>query len=94
MSSAQYERLPPLPASDTELPPHSSTRLDLDEEEVNVGREPPAHRIVFSRDPRFEIPTPPRWQRAALLLFIVFLFWLGYQLRGSPSDEGIPAMIE
>ncbi|KAI5120328.1 hypothetical protein M0805_000388 [Coniferiporia weirii] len=98
MSSSRYERLPsspgPSPAPGNELPPYSTTRLDIDEEEVNVGRQPSAQRTVFPHDPRFEIPTPPRWQRAALLAFIVFLFWLGYKLRGSASEEGIPAIVE
>lgn len=59
-----------------------------------MGRSPPPHRIVYAHNPRFDIPTPPHWQRAALLLFIVFLFWLGAHMRGSPTEEGVPAIIE
>ena len=98
MAAAKYERLPTSPdttSQSTDYPP-SDTQLeyDLDEEEANIGRPPPPRRVVYARDPRFDIPTPPHWQRAGLLLFIVFLFWLGYKLRGSPEEEGIPAITE
>ncbi|KAK7042735.1 casein kinase I isoform alpha, partial [Favolaschia claudopus] len=32
-------------------------------------------------DPRFAQPTPSAWKRAALLLLIVFCFWLAFQLK-------------
>ncbi|KAF8998858.1 hypothetical protein BDQ17DRAFT_1190283, partial [Cyathus striatus] len=31
---------------------------------------------------RFDQPTPSPWKRVALLLFIGFLFWLTYNIRG------------
>jgi len=33
------------------------------------------------RDPRFHPPSPPRLQRAALLVFIAFMFWLAIYIR-------------
>jgi hypothetical protein len=36
---------------------------------------------TVTEDPRFNPPTPSPWKRAALLIFIVFMFWLAYQLR-------------
>ncbi|KAL5487456.1 hypothetical protein ACEPAI_5564 [Sanghuangporus weigelae] len=96
MSSAHYERLPMSPdRSRSPVGRLTSTSLDLGEEEANIGRrQPPANRVVFAHDPRFEIPTPPAWQRVALIAFIVFLFWLGFRLRGSPIEEGVPAVVE
>ncbi|KAH8113635.1 hypothetical protein DFH11DRAFT_1856781 [Phellopilus nigrolimitatus] len=91
MSPAQYERLPSYPSPAGQE--YSTTSLDIAEEELNTGRSP-AHRVAFIHEPRFDLPTPPRWQRAGLLLFVVFLFWVGYKLRGSPSEEGIPAIVE
>ena len=97
MAPFRYERLPTAPDTSNNLST-SSTQLeyDLGDEESNTGisRSPPPTRVVFARDSRFEIPTPPPWQRVALIAFVVFLFWLGHKLRGSPGEEGIPAIIE
>ena len=96
MSSARYERLPTSPdRQGSPLDRPTSTSLDLGDEEANIGRgQPSLNRVVFARDPRFEIPAPPAWQRAALIAFIVFLFWLGFRLRGSVVEEGVPAVVE
>ena len=74
----------------------STTSFDLGEEEASIGRRqrsPPPSRVAFAHDPRFDVPTPPMWQRAGLILFIVFLFWLGTRLRGS-VEEGVSAVLE
>ncbi|KAL5529830.1 hypothetical protein ACEPAF_6087 [Sanghuangporus sanghuang] len=97
MSSARYERLPTSPdRSRSPVGSPASTSLDLGEEEANIGRRqpPPANRVVYAHDPRFGIPTPPAWQRVALIAFVVFLFWLGFRIRGLPVEEGIPAVVE
>lgn len=38
------------------------------------------HRRL-AEDPRFNPPTPSPWKRAALIILVVFLFWLGITLR-------------
>ncbi|KAH9478069.1 hypothetical protein JR316_0010306 [Psilocybe cubensis] len=35
----------------------------------------------FDSDPRFRIRTPSPFARAALIIFVVFLFWLAFALR-------------
>ncbi|KAF8157250.1 hypothetical protein B0H34DRAFT_675558 [Crassisporium funariophilum] len=35
----------------------------------------------FDSDPRFHQPTPSPYARAALLLFMFFLFWLAFAMR-------------
>lgn len=97
MSSARYERLATSPTEDEPVPPYASAAsLDLGEEEANVGRRVhPAHRVAFIHDPRFDMPTPPKWQRVALLLTIAFLFWLAVHMRGGfIGGEGIAAIVE
>ena len=84
MSSARYERLATSPVDDQPAPLYASVAsLDMDEEESNIGRTVhPAHRVAYIHDPRFDLPTPPKWQRVALLLTIAFLFWLAFHMRG------------
>jgi len=38
----------------------------------------PEEEVVY--DPIFDQPTPPWWQRALLILFIIFLHWLAWKL--------------
>lgn len=38
-------------------------------------------------DPRFNPPTPSVWKRAALVVLVVFLFWLGASMRKSMSQK-------
>lgn len=35
----------------------------------------------LQRDPRFNPPTPSAWKRAALLAFVVVLFYIAYNMR-------------
>ncbi|KAI0706414.1 hypothetical protein C8Q76DRAFT_629865 [Earliella scabrosa] len=34
-----------------------------------------------SDDPRFNPPTPPAWKRIALVVFMLFLLWVGFRMR-------------
>ncbi|KAF8169109.1 hypothetical protein K438DRAFT_2024724 [Mycena galopus ATCC 62051] len=64
--------------------PASPTFFEDQDEEEKLTRPPP---IVYPHDPRFDQPTPPAWQRVALILSIfisialaVWLqngFWIG-----------------
>ncbi|KZP02637.1 hypothetical protein FIBSPDRAFT_826379 [Athelia psychrophila] len=38
-------------------------------------------------DPRFNVVTPALWKRISLLIFVVFLFWLGLHMRGLGQKE-------
>jgi len=53
------------------------------EEEAPARRSRPRHEPLpaYDSDPRFRVPTPSPLVRAALLLFIAFLFWLAFGLR-------------
>ncbi|KDQ49646.1 hypothetical protein JAAARDRAFT_143089 [Jaapia argillacea MUCL 33604] len=79
MSSAHYQVLP--------------TDDDDDRESVLPGKKypPSATPAVLhdklKQDPRFNPPTPSVWTRLLLLFFVVFLFWLGYQLRFQKGPE-------
>ncbi|KAK7055113.1 hypothetical protein R3P38DRAFT_1344877 [Favolaschia claudopus] len=51
---------------------------DDDDEEEKLTRPPP---IVYPQDPRFDQPTPPAWQRAGLILFILTCLFLAVWLQ-------------
>lgn len=80
MSQARYSRVatePPAAPSDNngdEAQSDDETSPAQFVEETGRNPEPPL-------DPRFNPPTPSAWKRAALLLFIVFLFWFSVRLR-------------
>ncbi|KAF5383047.1 hypothetical protein D9615_004791 [Tricholomella constricta] len=67
MSSARYERLP------TTEEPSSPPAYELED-----GRPRPP---TFPVDPRFHQPTPSPLSRAALLIFLAFMFWLAFHMR-------------
>jgi hypothetical protein len=91
MPSPRYERL----ASEPEQISPKDCRFDLAEEEANIGRRSPNPRhVAFARDPRFELPTPPAWQRVALVLFLVFLFWLVFKLRVDAAEAEFPNFVD
>ncbi|KAF9555881.1 hypothetical protein CPC08DRAFT_711634 [Agrocybe pediades] len=94
--SPKYELLPTEPIfsptssrseSPTYPPPYESGQdyypygQDVEEEaprRPRVRREPiPA----FDSDPRFRVQTPSPFARAALIIFLVFMFWLAFQMR-------------
>lgn len=80
-SSARYERLPSSPNTNTD----PQTPID---EELSIGNTPPSNRLVaFAHDPRFDIPTPPAWQRAALVALLILLFWLVFHMRRTPAED-------
>ena len=35
----------------------------------------------LAQDPRFNPPTPPAWKRFALIIFMLFLLWVGFRMR-------------
>ena len=75
MASARYERLPTAPNSysndsDEEPPETGGQRSDIRE----------LHRMLHA-DPRFNPPPPAAWKRVALVLGVLFLFWLGFTMR-------------
>ncbi|KAG6851600.1 hypothetical protein H0H87_000344, partial [Tephrocybe sp. NHM501043] len=44
---------------------------------------------TFPVDPRFEQPTPSPYSRAALLIFLAFLFWLAFRMKQAAGLAGI-----
>lgn len=87
---SNYERLPTTPNG---ISPSSSRSSSPDYTSPTANSFPPrsARAAAQNRelqrqtaqDPRFNVPTPSWWKRAALLLFMVFLFWASMKLRGS-----------
>jgi hypothetical protein len=82
MSQARYSRVPTeppaTPSGANEYEGESDDESSQFVEETGRNTAPPL-------DPRFNPPTPSAWKRAALLLFIVFLFWLSVRMRmGAP----------
>jgi uncharacterized membrane protein YccC len=65
MSDTNYERLPTEPKDD--------------DDELENGRR--RNVIPPTTDPRFNPPTPSPYARAALLIFVAFLFWWAFSLR-------------
>lgn len=68
MSRTGYEAVPMSPDDESLFDPGRTER---------AGRRP---HIIHTIDPRFHEPTPAAWKRAALLLFIAFMFWLAFNL--------------
>ena len=68
MSRSGYEAVPMSPDDESEFDSGITER---------AGRRPDIIRTI---DPRFHEPTPAAWKRAALLLFIAFMFWLAFNL--------------
>ncbi|TBU56619.1 hypothetical protein BD310DRAFT_931037 [Dichomitus squalens] len=61
-------------------------RIPTSDEKRRVPRQEPTsdvrelHRRL-EQDPRFNPPTPSPWKRFALVLFLVFLLYVGLKLR-------------
>ncbi|KAJ7023570.1 hypothetical protein C8F04DRAFT_1133973 [Mycena alexandri] len=57
---------------------------ESDDDEGAEGRQGRARAREFppAVDPRFVMPTPAPWKRAALLMLLVFCFWLAFQIKG------------
>lgn len=73
--SAKYQRIP---QGDPALDAH-----DDDEDASEVRLEQQRLARTLNADPRFQQPTPAWWKRAALVLFVVVLFWLAVSLRNA-----------
>jgi hypothetical protein len=94
-----HELLPTRPSNDTLV---DDANYDYDDDDgglMSPGN--PAEAEIGSRrrarhfpppDPRFEMPTPSPWARAALLIWVAFLFWLALRLRQNIWVAGIAAM--
>lgn len=79
MSGAQYERLATSPG---DAPPD----YDDDASEETEEREARPAVVIPPRDPRFDLPVPAHWKRAALIIFLCFLFWLAFHIP-RPSQQ-------
>ncbi|TFK31389.1 hypothetical protein BDQ12DRAFT_660557 [Crucibulum laeve] len=54
---------------------------ESDSDESHKEGPEDAGEDVPTPDPRFNPPTPSRWSRLALLLFVAFLFYVGFGMR-------------
>ena len=50
------------------------------------------HRRL-AEDPRFNPPTPSVWKRVALVVLVVFLFWVGISMRKQMSQAKSPEIL-
>lgn len=91
--SARYELLPTIDTSFSSFSPSSPYSRNSD----SPSRSPVAfhyksaddeEQFFRERDSRFDQPTPSPWARAALLAFIVFMFWLALRLRRAVWEDG------
>lgn len=64
--------------SDSELTSDDEVEQDYSNRHSD---EKSAAKLVH--DPRFEQPTPARWKRVALLIFIGIMFWVAFNMRSS-----------
>lgn len=62
----------------------SSPRDDDDDKDTRTTPKRPI-------DPRFDRQPPAAWKRIALILFVIFLFWLSYAIR--PKTSAKPEVI-
>ncbi|KAI0791181.1 hypothetical protein C8Q75DRAFT_757032 [Abortiporus biennis] len=73
--------------------------MSYDKDQFDEQNEPLLHpepssdiRVLQERlrqDPRFNPPPPAAWKRVALLIGMVFLFWLAYHIRPQPQPERV-----
>ena len=91
---AKYERLPTTPEPPSPPSSRSPSPTDIDfpprRSASRLARERELNRELqrqTDRDPRFNVPPPAAWKRAALLAFIVFLLWLGFYLKPKPVSK-------
>ncbi|PPQ68550.1 hypothetical protein CVT26_003359 [Gymnopilus dilepis] len=79
------EKHPPVDVSDDEL----DSSVDGEKAKLLSSRESspaPAHGASLTNtpeDPRFARTPPSPFKRLALVIFLAFLFWLGFQMRSS-----------
>jgi len=79
--AANYELIPT--ADENEHLLESETEVDDDDDSTSqlTVVEPSQTEVTVAPDSRFYQPTPSPFKRAALLIFIGFLFWLAFSLR-------------
>ncbi|KDR66314.1 hypothetical protein GALMADRAFT_162182 [Galerina marginata CBS 339.88] len=77
-SRSESPTYPPPYDAEQEYRPFEHDTEDAAPRRPRIRREPiPA----FDSDPRFRVRTPSPYARAALLLFVAFLFWLAFAMR-------------
>jgi hypothetical protein len=86
-STTGYERVPSAPVSRSSSPvrqPATSTnnKIPTDEEKrrIYIAQLREQERAL-AQDPRFERPAPSAWKRAALIAFVVVMFWMAISMR-------------
>ncbi|KAJ6623644.1 hypothetical protein B0H10DRAFT_2008995 [Mycena sp. CBHHK59/15] len=87
-STAKYTPLPTADENEVLLKPESDEDEDIDDAASTSAREQ-APSFPPVPDPRFEQPTPSPWKRAGLLLFLLFLFWLAFQLKNTAGPPKV-----
>ena len=90
--SARYERLPTSPSNDNELDSFSEeleSRLHSNSSSQQHSSLRELHQQLHA-DPRFSPPSPPRWQRLALIVVVALLYWLAYRM----PRAGVPALMD
>lgn len=87
MSSAKYELIPQTDAD------RNGTESDVDEDDgpeiqstddaelIPLESESVTTPEEVPHDPRFDQPVPSPYKRAALIIFMLFLFWLAFTMR-------------
>jgi hypothetical protein len=80
MKRTRYTLIPSSDPSDARglASPNSPAFFEDEDEEEKLTRAPP---VVFPHDPRFDQPTPPAWQRVALILSIIISLALAVWLQ-------------
>ncbi|KAG6330672.1 hypothetical protein ID866_8415 [Astraeus odoratus] len=99
MQTAKYQRLPAYSDDEDVATPIVKPSTPLPNSTTRVRNSPGRNSHSSSGtttsqrpvDPRFNRPPPAAWKRIALILFIVFLFWLSYSLR--PKKTAKPEVI-
>ncbi|KAJ7177217.1 hypothetical protein C8R43DRAFT_974544 [Mycena crocata] len=91
-STAKYTLLPSADESDALLNSTSGVDQESDDREETAAATSPGKRDSDSSfpppaDPRFVQTPPSLWKRTALLLLILFLFFLTFQIRAARSEK-------
>lgn len=88
----KYELLPAADENERLLESDADADGDESDSQLHVA-EPTETSVTPALDPRFHPPTPSPYKRAALLLFIVFLFWLAYDFRKAAWEARKPHVV-
>lgn len=78
------------------LPKESPAQLEIEHEEQEVLKSRPRQAsgptVLRTNDLRFNPPPPSPLKRAALLLFVFWLFWFALRLRTAKPPGPSPAL--